>query len=170
MARGRRFVRGAPRSMQWFGSGITSTVLASSATLLGSLNAAALAARSFTIVRTRLAVTFGSDQLAASEGSNGVFSMQVVSEAASAAGIASVPTPLTETDADYFVYKPVQFDMLVSTAVGFEEHRGDGSYHQIDSKAMRKVGSDDDVVLVLQQRVATGAIISVEGRFLVKLH
>ena len=41
---------------------------------------------------------------------------------------------------------------------------------KVDSKAMRKVGLDDDVALVLQQRAAIGVILAVEGRFLVKLH
>ena len=40
----------------------------------------------------------------------------------------------------------------------------------VDSKAMRKVGLDDDLAIVVQQRVAIGAIIAMEGRFLVKLH
>ena len=96
--------------------------------------------------------------------------MQVVSDSAVAAGVGSVPTPLTETDADYFVYAPVAFDFEFSNATGIYQLAGDGVVHTVDSKAMRKVGLDEDVSVVLQQQVGTGAILSVEGRFLVKLH
>ncbi len=170
MARASKVYYSTPRSNVWFGMGLAGTVIASSATLLLTLNAAALALRPFTVIRTRLAIMFGSDQLVANEGSNGVLSFQVVTEAAAAAGVASIPTPLTETNADFFVYKPVAFDFLLNTAVGFNEHRGDAAYHTVDSKAMRKVGQNDDIAVVIQQRVATGAIVGIEGRMLVKLH
>jgi len=172
MARNRsqRFVRPAPRTMVWFSAGFAPIAIASAATLVSSLNAAALLLRPFTIIRTRLAIVYASDQAAASESAQGVLSMQVVSDSAVAAGIASVPTPLTETDADYFVYEPVAFSFTFGDATGFVEEQGDGSYHTVDSKAMRKVGLDEDVAMVLQNRAAVGASLGIEGRFLVKLH
>ena len=96
--------------------------------------------------------------------------MQVVTESAAAAGIASVPTPLTDTDGDYHVYTPVFQDFIFLSLVGFRENVGDGSNTLIDSKAMRKVGVDDDIAVVLEQQSALGTIIALEGRMLVKLH
>ena len=166
-----RIVRPSRREMVWFGAGFGAITVSVAATLLTSLNAAALALRPFTIIRTRLAIAWDSDQAAATEGGAGVFSMQVVSDSAVAAGVTAVPTPLTETDSDYFVYKPVNFGIVVLDATGFVQSPiGDKDQFEVDSKAMRKVGLDEDVSVVLQTRSAVGSVISVEGRFLVKLH
>ena len=169
--RGYRVVRvGSSRLNEWFSAGLAPTTLSAGTTLLATLNAAALALRPFTIVRTRMAICYTSDQAVASESSQGIFSMQVVTQAAASAGVASVPTPLNETNADYFVYQAIGFDFSLATAVGFTREQGGNVFTAVDSKAMRKVGNDDDVAWVVQQRSAIGAIIGLEGRFLVKLH
>ena len=168
MARRARFVRPAPRSMVWLGAGFApTTVAASSAVLIGILNASALALRPFTIVRTRIVTHWESDQQAASEFVQGVFSMQVVTEVAAAGGVGNVPTPLIETNADYHVYHPLlaRLRVIGSAAIGF-----DPGASTIDSKAMRKVGTDDQLVWVVENRAALGASLSMEGRVLVKLH
>ncbi len=165
-----RCVRPAGRQSLWVGLGLTTATLsASAATLVATLNAAALALRPFTIVRTHLDIFFESDQSAAGEFTGGVFSMQVVTETAAAAGIASIPTPLTETDADFFVYQGLYARLRLLSSVGFVE-RGADSTFVVDSKSMRKVSTDDDVALVAELRYATGANMSLEGRMLVKLH
>jgi len=136
------------------------------------LNAASLAIRPFTIVRTRLAISFLSDQVASSEFTQAVLGMQVVTEAAATAGIASIPTPITEVNADFFVYKPMFSQILFATGVGFQESVGDAAMYVVDSKAMRKVGIDDDVAQTLEVRqgATLGVDIAIEGRFLIKLH
>ena len=165
---GRGFVRPAARSMVWIGAGfVTTAIPASSGVLIATLNAAALALRPFTVVRTRLLVHWRSDQQAASEFIQGVVSFQVVTDVASAGGIGNVPNPIAESNSDFFVYQPLISEMRVigSAAINFT----DGN-HIVDSKSMRKVGDSDDVVVVAENRSALGAQLAVEGRFLVKLH
>ncbi len=93
--------------------------------------------------------------------------MQVVSDSASAAGVASVPTPITQADADFFVYESLVTSFLFASAVGIS----DGNQGQrFDSKAMRKVGIDEDIVVTVENGNATdGANIAFVGRMLVKL-
>jgi len=167
----RGFVRPAPRSNVWVGAGLAISTISSGTTLLATLNAAALALRPFTIVRTHLAIHYTSDQEAVSEFSQAVLSTQVVTETAAASGVAAIPTPIAETDADFLVYKPLFSDyQAIVTIGGFQDKIGDAQWSQVDSKAMRKVGTDDQVVFVLQQRAAIGALIALEGRMLIKLH
>ena len=168
--RGSRFVRPAPRSMVWVGTGLSVSTTTTAATLLSSLNAAALGLRPFTVVRTRMGITLLSDQEAAGESSQGALGMVVVSDSAAAAGVASVPTPLTEVNTDFFVYKPLFHVYAHDTNVGFQHIVGDASVHWVDSKAMRKVDLDDNIVIVYEQRTQIGSLIAIEGRMLVKLH
>ena len=165
-------VRSAKRQMTWIGIRITPQVLTGTTPLLlGSMNAAALALRPFTIVRTRMNIWVASDQAAVSETNSGAYAMQVVTEQATGAGVTAVPTPGSEFNADYFVYQPFQFDFVFLSSVGIYERTGEGSGYTIDSKAMRKVDVDDDLSMTAQMDVATvGAIITGNGRMLVKLH
>ncbi len=173
----RRFTRGAgivrsktDRQMVWFGFDIDAvTVPFNTAVLVGVFDAAALALRPLTIVRSRLEVLWGSDQTAASEQPHGALGAMIVSDQASAAGAGSIPDPITNSDAPWFVYEPliVRFEQL--TAAGFES---DAGFHvKVDSKAMRKVGNNEDIAIVaVNSDAAHGAVISITGRFLVKLH
>ncbi len=157
------------RQMVWFGMGLASTVVASGGSvLLGVLNAAALALRPFTIVRTRLLIHWASDQTGASEIPQGVFTMGVVSDNASSAGIASIPTGISEPDGDFFVYEGMINDFTFITGTGIDA--SGGSQYVVDSKAQRKVGLNDDIVQAVELRSQGGAGINIEGRLLVKLH
>ncbi len=101
-----RFVRPAPRSMIWLNATITrATLTTNTAQLIGQLNAAALLLRPFTIVRTRVQILFISDQTVASEFPAGALGFITVKQPASAIGITAMPTPLTESQADWFVYQ-----------------------------------------------------------------
>ena len=164
----RTFVRGPKRRTIWiqFQPAIT-TMSATGGTLIFSLNATALALRPFTIVRTHLDLLYLSDQEAASESLAGVYGRTIVTDRASGAGIASVPTPLTNTDENWFAYQAVSND-FIRTAAGLDGNNG--THYTIDSKAMRKVGPNDDVIAVFEQQSATGAVIVANGRYLVKLH
>ncbi len=93
--------------------------------------------------------------------------MQVVTETASAAGIASLPTPLIETDADFFVYQPWAFEFTFLDATGINKYT---EQYTVDSKAMRKVGPDDDVAVVVEGRTTDGLIFNIEGRMLIQRH
>ena len=168
----KRFVRGGRqrREMIWISAGLGAATIVAATTLLSTLNAAALALRPFTIVRTRLAIIFSTDQVAASESFFGVYTKQVVTEQAAAAGVASVPSGTVEQDADFYVYEPIFQSFELSSGSGFETKQGDQGMHVVDSKAMRKVGNNDDIASVLDTRAFAGAIIAIEGRTLIKLH
>ncbi len=162
--------RPAPRSNVWVALRIDQTTFLSGIpALVATLNAAALALRPFTIVRTWALLNVASDQVAASEFVQGALGFQVVTETAAAAGIASLPTPLIETDADYFVYQPFASSFLFGSAIGFQEEGGAGNNWVIDSKSMRKVGVDDDLAITIENR-GPGYLAAIEGRMLVKLH
>ncbi len=171
MARSHGFVRSRRSDRQniWVGVNLEDqTVTASSSLLTGSLNAAALASRPFTIIRTHLEVNWRSDQAAVDEAPMGCLGAMVITSSASAAGIASIPTPVTESDADWYVYQPLINAFKFLSSVGFQSDAG--SVYTVDSKAMRKVGPDQDVAFVTEESNAFGGIISIMGRFLIKLH
>ncbi len=167
--RTQRFVRPSPRTKIWIGQGVALTTLGTGAsTLIAVFNAAALALRPFTILRTRVSCNFRSDQTATTEDITGAFGMIVVKESAATIGITAVPTPLTEVDADFFVYQGMTAPFTSLTSVGFQD--GVGVRYDIDSKAMRKVGTNDDVAVVMELRSTGGAEINIEGRQLIQLH
>ena len=171
----RRFVRNVrppARTMIWGSSRIAQTAVGASnvAVLLGTFNAAFLALRPFTIVRTRLVVSVISDQQAATEFVQGSMGFQIVTETAAAAGIASLPTPITEPSADYHVYMPFLNSIVNLSSVGAYERTGQASFWTVDLKAMRKVGSDDDLAVTVEGESSNGYAIALEGRMLVKLH
>ena len=171
MARRRsRFVRPPKSTKVWMSVGLGPTMVATgtSPVLMGVYNALALALRPFTILRTRALLAIASDQVVASESNSGAFSMQIITDSASAAGIASIPTPLTQPEADYFVYMPWQFDFAFFTGVGVEAQFA--REQVIDSKSMRKVGLDDDIAVVVQGLGADGYTVVLEGRQLIQLH
>ncbi len=135
---------------------------------MGTLNAVALELRPFTIVRTRAVLHIESDQTAASELVKGAYGMIVVSDQAVAAGSASVPGPVSAPDAPFFTYEPFINSFILGTGVGFEEPGG--TYITIDSKGMRKVGIGEDVAFIVETAVAFGSLVSIQGRFLIKMH
>ncbi len=159
------------RETLWFGNAATNTTLtAGGGSLLTSLNAAALALRPFTIIRTRGMFHVESDQSAASEKSTGAFGAVIVEEEASGAGVGSLPRPITEVDASWFVYQSYVNNFVFATSVGFVEGLGAGFMQEFDSKAMRKVGLSNDVVIVGETSSGVGAVFTIEGRMLIKLH
>ena len=114
-------VRPPARTMVWFSDRLNLlAVTAGVSTLVTVLNAAVLALRPFTIVRTWIVIYFDSDQAVATEFGQAVYSEQVVTDSASAVGIASLPTPITETEADYFVYQPLFQEFGFGDATGFK--------------------------------------------------
>jgi len=168
-ARPRGFIRPAPKTKIWIQAGLVVQTLGSgAATLIGTLNAAALAARPFTILRTRIELMFRSDQSATNESPTGAYGEIVVKETASAIGVTAVPSPLTEGDADWHVYQAMSLALLSLTSVGVESPIG--VRYVIDSRAMRKVGPTDDLVNVAELRSAGGAFLNIEGRILIQLH
>ena len=168
----RSFVNRPPAKTKiWIGVGTGSdTIVGGSVQLLGTLNAAALASRPFTILRTRLLVTFQSDQTATSETPFGSYGHIVVSDAASAIGVTAIPDPSGisgDADADWHVWQAVHHGMKSLTSVGITW--GGISQYVVDSKAMRKVGPNEDLVNMFSSE-NVGADLNVNGRILIQLH
>jgi len=161
------------RETLWIGGTIFNNTLSSSgaALLISSLNAAALALRPFTIVRTRGQLALRSDQLAANEQQFGAYAKVVVSDQASAIGVTAVPQPITSSESDlFFLYQVAFSNFAFGTAVGFSNV---AQQYELDSKAMRKVEEGQDIVTVIQLSSAAGsdgAIMTSFTRILVKLH
>ncbi len=172
MARPRMIVRRGPtRDTSWFGFAPASQTIAAASTaqIDFSLNAAALALRPFTIVRTRGIIYSRSDQLAATENYGGVWGMAVVSDQATAVGVTAVPTPITDMPSDlWFALESVNGQLaILSAASGVEV----GQTLHFDSKAMRKVDIGQDIVVVRETSSFQTSWATVQSfRMLVKLH
>ncbi len=169
-------VRGGARRREtlWFGgTAFTQTLVATTTSaLVLSLNAAALALRPFTIVRTRGVLHVFSDQEASSELYGASFGIAVVSDQATAIGVTAVPTPTTDSPSDlWMVYEFLIGRFAVATGASIAHV---GMERIVDSKAMRKVEDGQDIVQVVEGPGAglasTGSIISGFNRTLVKLH
>ena len=165
-----RFVRPPARTSIWLGFNLGPIVVpANSAILAGSLDAAALALRPFTIIRTHLVIRWVTDQAAVAEFPHGAFGSMVVTDQATAIGVTAVPDPISDPDADWYFYHGLTVEMIFLSSVGFESDAG--HTYLIDSKAMRKVGPNQDIVDVVSNQHAThGAVLTVQGRQLIKLH
>jgi len=171
--RSRGFNRGRTQrreSLWLFFEPVITVMTATGGTLTHSLNAAALALRPFTIVRTHIELLLKSDQTAATEDQVGAFGMAVVSDQASAIGVTAIPTPDTDAGSDlWFIHKYVMQSWVDDSAGagGLNSHGW-----TLDSKAMRKVEDGQDIVAVTEMDSATSSGISLwsAGRMLIKTH
>ena len=170
MARPRaRFARPAPKTKLWLGvdTGVVA-VVASTDVQTAVLSAGALAFRPFTILRTRIELEWFSDQASVTENAIGAWAMGVVSENASTIGITAVPKPNTDADYNWVAWQTLftRFQFLDST--GFSPDAA--TRYVVDSKSMRKVGANDDIIFVVENEAAVGAQIFQGGRVLIQLH
>ncbi len=171
MAR-RVVVRHAPtvrRKTAWLQFAFATTVIpASSDVLLFTLNAAALALRPFTIVRTRGFMQVHSDQAAVTEEYGVSMGLAIVSDQASAIGITAVPSPVSDMGSDlFFLFETLGGRIEFLSSVGLTEV---GMMRDIDSKAMRKVAIGQDLAVVASATGAVGNRLYTGFRMLVKLH
>ena len=168
----RRDGRTAARETIWFGFAEVRSTLASAslAAIFHSLNAAALALRPFTIVRSHFLWHLRSDQAGATENADVGFGIAVVSDQASAVGVTAVPTPFADFGSGlWFSHTMLANHLTFISGVGvFPDN---DAMVQIDSKAMRKVDSGQDIVTVLENSsLSDGSTSFIAGRMLVKLH
>jgi len=172
MARSRaRFIRPPPRTKIWIGAGVGLTTLTANAVqLISVLSAGALLLRPFTILRTHMLFSFESDQDGTDERPFGTLAQIVVTETASGIGATAVPDPdpiAGNSDADWFLiqnmYHSVRDSGTPSMQAPFENQ------YEVDSKAMRKVGPQDDIVMMSSMN-AFGAFVTTQGRRLIQLH
>jgi len=164
----RPMVAARKRTSQWLNLVINEVAVAANTKLLVvTLGAQALALRPFTIVRTHLRYTWLTDQVAAFENPLGALGMIVVSDTAAAVGVTAVPDTIANADGNWYLWEPLVYDMIFASG-GFACPL---VANAVDSKAMRKVGADEDVaVVVVNSNASHGARFSAVGRFLVKLH
>ena len=143
------------------------TVAAATAVLLASLNAAGLALRPFTIVRTRGLLLWASDQGTATETPFGAFGFAVVSDQASAIGVTAVPTPIVDAGSSlWYSWTPMAVRLRFASGVGIQQT---GYVTEFDSKAMRKVEIGQDVVAVVENgSAAQGGSFLALARILIK--
>ena len=160
------------RKTFWLGGAITESTLGSgnSALMITSLNAAALALRPFTVVRTRGYWAVHSDQAIANENQIVHLGSIVVSDQAVAVGITAVPTPVTEDGSSWILFDGTaqSYEFLSSTGA-----RGNHNQERyvIDSKSMRKVEEGQDLIKVIQNgATGDGAVVVVYTKVLIKLH
>ncbi len=166
----RAVVRAPKRKVTWVGPADQSYVSVASggSTLLQSFDPAA--GGPFpkpTIVRVRGEVSMRLDSYAVDIAVVGAFGCCVVDNEAFTAGIASIPTPLTNSSWDgWFVWLPMHFSLEFGSAIGVQVPAD--RVWTIDSKAMRKVSNDQTIVWVAESEV--GAFdISVQTRILMML-
>ncbi len=167
MARSHRLVRssGPKRTTEWSGlNTVFSTMGSAQAVLVGSLDAAELATRPFTIIRIRGHILIRSDQQASVENFVGAAGLCVVSDQALAVGVTAVPTPTTDQESDLWFW----YGQYCSTNV--VDAGGSLLSLPFDSKAMRKVNADQDVAVVIENPLATGVVMGITFRMLRKLH
>ena len=174
MARRRstRFVRPSKLTKMWIGASFgPATVPALTAQLFSILSAGALLLRPFTILRTRFDLTVESDQVLVTERPSGSYGKIIVTDSAAAAGATAIPDPSTDPEADWFVYQGFNTTMIVGPN-GYNEGIFPDAVArwQVDSKAMRKVGPDDNVVSMVTNISAAGLILGTSGRMLIQLH
>ena len=167
----RRFVRPPPRTKMWIQAGVgRTTIVGGAKTLISILNATGLALRPFTVLRTRMLLALTTDQEAADEGPFGVYGHIIVSDTAAAVGVTAIPDPsqLVNPDASWYVYEPLQTQFV--TTAGGAAFLTSPNHRMIDSKAMRKVGADDQLCALYTDEAGVGSFLTDIGRTLIQLH
>ena len=165
-----RIVSVGTRLTNWGALTDGADTMASSGTavLAAALSASFLAMRPFTVIRYHLQLALRSDQEAAMENQRVAVGMAVVSDQSVAVGVTAVPTPVTDVSSDLW--------FLHQWIMGGESRLVDKvraeTYLSVDSKAMRKVNDDQDLIMVVESaaNIGSGAILASAGRFLIKLH
>ena len=170
---GKRFTRGVSRGARrltsWADIPITqASFTAVGGTILLALTTAEKAKRPFTIVRTHIELMIATDQLIADEIQLGAFGGCVVSDQASGVGVLAVPTPVVDAGSDlWFLHQVVMNDFTWNSEIGFDANGG--QHYHLDSRAMRKVNDDQDVLFIGELAAASqGFLMTVGGRLLIK--
>ncbi len=140
-------------------------ITATGGTITNALNAAALALRPFTIVRSIFNLYIRSDQEAAAEFQDAAFGLAVVSDQSSAIGVTAVPTPDTDAGSSLFWLH----SWLKSSSSSGTGSAVSGRGIVVDSRAMRKVELGQDMIAVVELTgVSNGFRFASSGRILIK--
>ena len=157
--RGRILTRGGRKNRQttWVAPADQNTVSVASgaSVIIGSFAPDDAGMLHPTIVRVRGEVSIRPNSFGADVAISGAFGMAIVSDDAFAAGTASIPRPFDDAEwGGWFVWQSFSnhVESIDQTGVVFP---GSISY-QVDSKAMRKVGENETMVLMCESQ--SGAI------------
>ena len=101
-----------------------------------------------TVRRTRGMLWVGSDQIALMEEQNGAIGAMVLSDAAIAVGVASLPDPVTDSDDDGWLMWMPFYQASASVQGGTVIHTTVAAPYQFDSKAMRRVEEGYSVAFI----------------------
>ncbi len=167
-------VRTSRRRTGWeagTGGTLITTLSTSNSQFVG--NALAVLNDGFTIVRTRGFVqVLLTTATAANNGFQGAFGIGIASTAAIAAGIASVPTPLTEQAWEGWLFWSAFSVKSVTATLADGVNAASAQWNlELDSKAMRKIDADMSLyaaVEVVEKGTATGQLMH-DSRMLFKL-
>ncbi len=169
MARSHRvFTRGPRRLTNWIGPADQEYVTVSAGTkvIIASLDPDVANMVRPTIVRTRGNVSIKTN-VATALTFVGAFGVGVVSNDAFAAGVASIPGPFSDADwHGWFVWRSFSYSQIESGtgANVWQNHLN----VEVDSKAMRRVSTNETVVLIAESQDDTFGI-SMPLRMLFKL-
>ena len=168
-ARGRQFRR-QPANVEWNDvSDVQTSVVAGTKTLLFGLTPSV--AIDSTILRVRLMMLITSDQSIAGEDQVGAFGFIIVTNAALAAGAASIPGPVSDVSADWFVYQPFVQRFRHSSSIGMTQNGTFGVQYDIDSKAKRILqGTDESIAVMIEPSSDSEGFQTVlQGRMLTRV-
>ena len=169
-ARRSRNFRGSSRRLtQWFRStDIAAPVSLAAATAVIDQTLQGIT-EPVTVVRCRGSMWMRSDQIAASESPFGAVGMAVVTDQAVAAGVASVPTPISDKDSDsWIMHQYFANGLLFGDATGFASP----SFTRVDfdSKAMRKIPEGSTLSWMVENAsAADGLLYILQFAVLIKL-
>jgi len=154
---------GQKRLTEWIGPADQGylSVASAGATLIGfgSFETSATIVRTRGMVSIRAAVSAGLDII-------GAIGVGIVSTEAFTAGIASVPEPFSDADwGGWYVWRSFSYRFDSVTQVGVFPSVWD---FEVDSKAMRKIGSNETLVIVAESQ-AGAYFVSAPLRTLVKI-
>jgi len=170
MARRSNFRRGPRRPTDWSASVAQASyvALAAASAIISEVFVPIVGGE--TLIRTRGLFSYASDQEVANETQAGAFGIGVVSEQAATVGITAVPHPFTDAAWGgwlYHTYFASRFRFVSAVGVSF----ADGVTTQvIDSKAMRKIGENERLVVVVENIASAGMVFWNSERFLTKVH
>jgi len=153
-----RGVRASRRLTHWFAAAGAATITVTGSTLLFVIQARH---EGETIVRVRGLLSAIMTVGTTGNGFFGAFGMGKVTSAAAAAGVGSIPTPITEESWDGWLLHQY-FNVLRGVSDG---GNGAGAMNlELDSKAMRKLSEDEAVVGVLEVVENGTATLDVQTR------
>ena len=165
----RPFARGPRKATDWSASTPNTGYTGLSAATIALAEGFQPIAGGETIIRTRGLFTFGSDQQAADEQFLGAIGIGVVSEQAFTVGVTAIPDPVVDAEWGGWLYHSFFANFSpFSSATGFDALGAQQLV--IDSKAMRKIGENERLVLMVTNAGGFGLQFTSSLRILTKVH